>query len=151
MLTMSRLTVTFLAAVLALPAQAQFRKPEDAIRYRQGVMNTMGNHFYARLGAMANGRIPFDPHLAVENAEVTVMLSKLPWIAFPVGSDGSPAKTKPSVWTEQDKFKELSEKMQAEMAKLLATAKTGNLDNYKLAYRATANTCKSCHDNFATE
>ena len=151
MRTMSRLTATFLAALLALPAQAQFRKPEDAIRYRQGVMNTMGNHFYARLGAMANGRIPFDPHLAVENAEITAMLSKLPWNAFPVGSDGSPAKTTPKVWTEQEKFKDLSEKMQAEMIKLLATAKTGNFDNYKLAYRATANACKACHDNFATE
>lgn len=148
---MPRLSATFLAALLVLPAQAQFRKPEDAIRYRQGVMNTMGNHFYARLGAMANGRIPFDPHLAVENAEITVMLAKLPWIAFPAGSDGNPTKAKSNVWTEQEKFKDLSEKMQAEMVKLLATAKTGNLDNYKLAYRATANACKACHDNFATE
>lgn len=151
MRTMSRLTATCLAAILALPAQAQFRKPEDAIKYRQGVMNTMGHHFYARLGAMANGRIPFDAHLAVENAEITLMLSKLPWHAFPAGSDGSTTKAKPTVWTEPDKFKEQSDKMQTEMAKLLTTAKTGNLDNYKLAYRATANTCKSCHDNFTAE
>ncbi len=151
MLTMLRLSAISLAAVLALPAHAQFRKPEDAIRYRQAVMTTMGNHFYARLGAMANGRVPFDPHLAVENAEITVMLSKLPWNAFPVGSEGTPSKAKPSVWAEQEKFKDLSEKMQAEMAKLLATAKTGNLDNYRLAYRATGNACKACHDHFTTE
>lgn len=151
MFNTSRLIAIFLVAILALPVQAQFRKPEDAIRYRQGVMNVMGNHFYARLGAMANGRVAFDQHAAAENAEIAVMLSKLPWIAFPVGSDGNLTKAKPNVWTEQDKFKDLSEKMQAEMVKLLATAKTGNLDNYKLAYRATANACKACHDNFSAE
>ena len=33
-------------------------------------------------------------------------------------------------------------------AKLLAAAKTQNLDNLKAAFGATAGTCKACHDNF---
>jgi cytochrome c556 len=67
-----------LAAVLALPAAAQFRKPEDAVRYRQSVMNTMGFSLYNRLGGMVNNRIPFDAKLAQEHADVVVSLSKLP-------------------------------------------------------------------------
>jgi cytochrome c556 len=38
--------------------------------------------------------------------------------------------------------------MVGETAKLLAAAKTNNLDNLKVAFGATANTCKACHDAF---
>ena len=34
------------------------------------------------------------------------------------------------------------------MAKLVAAAKTGNLDNLKAAFGSAAPTCKGCHDNF---
>jgi len=36
----------------------------------------------------------------------------------------------------------------AEMTKLVAAAKTGNLDNLKAAFGSAAPTCKACHDNF---
>lgn len=140
-----------LVLVLTPPAFAQFRKMEEAQRYRQGVMNVMGNHFYARIGGMANGRIPFDAKAAADNAEIVATLSKLPWVAFPQGSDSGNTNAKANIWTEQDKFKDLAEKMQAEVAKLVATTKTGNLDSLKLSYRATANACKACHDTFVNE
>ena len=44
---------------LAAPASAQFAKAEDAIKYRQSALFLMGQHF-GRIGAMANGRAPFD-------------------------------------------------------------------------------------------
>ena len=47
----------------AVPASAQFAKPEDAIKYRQSALFVMGQHF-GRLGAMANGRTPFDAKAA---------------------------------------------------------------------------------------
>jgi cytochrome c556 len=34
------------------------------------------------------------------------------------------------------------------MTKLAAAAKTGNLDNIKVAVNATSGVCKSCHDDF---
>ena len=48
---------------VALPAAAQFQKPEDAIKYRQSALTVMGNHF-GRIAAMAQGRIPFDAKAA---------------------------------------------------------------------------------------
>jgi cytochrome c556 len=48
---------TVLAAVtLANPVWAQFAKPEDAVKYRQGALFVMAQHF-GRIGAMANGRV----------------------------------------------------------------------------------------------
>lgn len=136
------------AVAFAVPASAQFAKPEDAIKYRQSGLFVMAQHF-GRIGAMASGRAPFDAKVAAENAEVVAELAKLPWAGFGAGTDkGLPTKAKPEIWMEQAKFKEASEKLQAETVKLVAAAKTGNLDNVKAAFGATAGTCKACHDAF---
>ena len=139
------------AALVAFtaPASAQFAKPEDAIKYRQSSLSVMGTHF-GRIGAMVNGRVPFDANVAAENAEIVSNMSKLPWAAFGPGTDkGSiPTRAKPEIWTEQAKFKELSEKLVAETTKLVAAAKTGNADTLKAAFGATGASCKACHDNY---
>jgi cytochrome c556 len=140
------------ALTVAVPASAQFRKPEDAVKYRQSVMYTMGNHFYSRLGAMANGRVPFDAKLAAENADVVLTLSKLPWVGFGPETNGvGKTEAKPAVWTEQAKFKDLGEKMQAEVVKLQAASRAGDVEVLKAAYRSTANACKACHDAFTNQ
>jgi cytochrome c556 len=151
MKTQRTILLLSLAAALATPAYAQFRKPEDAIKYRQSVMYTMGTHVYSRIGAMVNGRIPFDAKAAAEHADLVVLLSRQPWIAFGPGTDLGNTDAKPAIWTEQAKFKDLSEKMQAEVLKLQAAAHTGNLDVLKTAYRATTNSCKACHDNYTSQ
>jgi len=134
-------------AFAALPAAAQFAKPEDAVKYRQSALTVMGTHFF-RLGAMASGRVPFDAKVASENAQVVADMSRLPWAGFGPGTDKISPKAKPEIWTEQAKFKDYSEKLQAETANLLAAAKTNNLDNLKKAFASTNAACKACHDNY---
>jgi cytochrome c556 len=135
------------ACALAAPASAQFAKPEDAVKYRQSALFIMSQHF-GRIGAMANGRVPYDAKVAVENAEVVAEMSKLPWAGFVANTDGVSQKAKPEIWKEQAKFKEHNEKLVGETTKLLAAAKTNNLDNLKVAFGSTAAACKACHDNF---
>lgn len=137
---------------LAAPASAQFAKPEDAIKYRQSALFVMSQHF-GRIGAMANGRVPFDAKVAADNADIVTEMSKLPWAAFLPGTDkGSiPTRAKPEIWAEQAKFKEYNEKLVAETTKLAAAAKTGNLDNLKTAFAAAGGACKTCHDAFRKE
>jgi len=141
------LTGTLLALTLAIPAQAQFAKPEDAIKYRKASYTVMAAHF-GRLGAMASGRAPYDAKAAAENAELVATLSKLPWAAYGEGTDKGDTRAKPEIWKESAKFKEASDKMQAEVVKLNAAAKAGNLDALKVAFGPAAASCKACHDNF---
>jgi cytochrome c556 len=129
----------------ALPAAAQFAKPEDAIKYRQSALRVMGTHF-GRIGAMVNGRVPFDAAAAQQNAEIATMMSTLPWQGFGAGTEGG--KAKPEIWKESAKFKELNEDMGKKMIALNAAAKTGNLDNIKTAFGATGASCKACHDAY---
>jgi cytochrome c556 len=139
-------------AVLVGPAYGQFRTPEAAIKYRQSVMTVQGRAFYGSIGAMVNGRVPYDPKTAADNAELVVLLSRLPWIAFGPGTDkGAPTDAKPAVWSEQAKFKDLADKMQVEVVKLAAAAKTGNMENLKAAYGIARDTCKACHDTYTSQ
>jgi cytochrome c556 len=138
---------TLLAITMAVPAQAQFAKPEDAIKYRKASFNVMAAHF-GRVGAMANGRIPYDAKMAQENAEIAAAMAKLPWAAFGEGTDKGDTRAKPEIWKEAAKYKEASDKMQAEMVKLNTAAKAGNIDALKVAFGPAAASCKACHDAF---
>ncbi len=136
-----------LVASLSSPAFAQFAKPEDAVKYRQGALTVIATHF-GRIGAMANGRVPYDAKAAVENAQIVADLARLPWAGFGPGTDKISQKAKAEIWTQQPKFTEHADKMVAETSKLLAAAKTNNLDNLKAAFGPAAASCKACHDSF---
>ncbi len=143
------ISIAVAAAALsaALPAAAQFAKAEDAVKYRKAAFTLLGNHFGA-LGAMANGKAPYNAAVAAEAGDVIAVVSKLPWRAFGDGTDKGDTRAKPEIWKESAKFKDGGDKMQAEITKLAAAAKTGNLDNLKAAFGPAAQTCKACHDNF---
>jgi cytochrome c556 len=150
---MKRLCIALSAAAglfAALPASAQFQKPEDAIKYRKSAFTVMANHF-GRIGAMANGRAPFDAKAAAENAELLTHLAALPAAGFIAGTDKGETRAKPEIWTEADKFKAGMGKMGEEMGKLNAAAKSGDLAQLKTAFGAAAQTCKACHDNYRKE
>jgi len=134
-------------STLSMSAHAQFAKPEDAIKYRKGALTVMGAHF-SRVAAMAGGRVPYDAKAAAENAAIAESMSKLPWAAFPEGSDKGETKAKPEIWSDKARFAEAAEKMQAEMTKLNVAARVGTLDALKPAVSSVAGTCKNCHDNF---
>ena len=141
------LILVFASAVMALPAAAQFAKPEDAIKYRRSSFSVMQTHFF-RLANMVNGLAPYDPKAAADNAAIVLAMSKLPWPAFAPGTGEGDTRAKPAIWTQQAKFNDSAQKMVAQAATLDAVARTGDLDKLKVAFRATAGTCQSCHDAF---
>jgi len=144
---LTRLTMAIAVAAAAIPAMAQFQKPDDAVKYRQNAFYVMSQHF-ARLGAMANGKVPFDAKAAAENAAIVETLSKLPWAGFMSGTESLKSNAKPEVWTEKAKFDQGAEKMRGEVTKLAAASKMGNVDALKAAFGETASTCKACHDSY---
>jgi cytochrome c556 len=111
---MKRFTLALSATVglfLALPAAAQFQKPEDAIKYRKSAFTVMGSHF-GRIGAVVQGKAPFDAKTVADNAQIVATMSMLPFAGFVPGSDKGDTRAKPEVWTEMDKVKAGATKMQ---------------------------------------
>ncbi len=151
---MSRLMLVCAAVVglsTALPAAAQFQKPEDAVKYRKAAFQVMATHF-GRIGAMANGRAPFNGPAAAASADIVAYVAKLPFEGFVEGTSGTDkGAPKANVWTEKAKFEAGAKKMQEETAKLAAAAKANNLDQLKAAFGAAAGTCKACHDDFRVQ
>jgi len=144
------LTASLALATLccALPAAAQFQKPEDAVKYRKAAFTVMAAHF-GRIGAMAQGRVPFDGAAAAANAELVASLAKLPFAGFVEGTSGTEKGTpKANVWSDRAKFDAAAKKMQDEVSKLAVAAKANNLDQLKVAFGNAAGSCKSCHDDF---
>lgn len=136
------------AASMASPAAAQFQKPEDAVKYRQSAMTVMGNHF-GRIGAMANGRVPYDAAQVNANADVVATMSRLPFVGFVEGTAGTEkGRASAKIWTERAKFDDSAKKMQDEIGKLVVAARTNNLDNVKTAFGAVGQSCKACHDDY---
>ena len=144
---MASLTLAAAAATLAMPAMAQFKNGEDAVKYRKAAFTVMANHF-ARVGAMTSGKQPFDAKVAAENVAVVEAMSKLPWAGFVAGTDKGDTRALPEIWTEADVIKGGADKLQAPVAKLSAAAKTGNLDAVKTAFGEVGQTCKACHDDY---
>ena len=148
---------SLLAAAIAaglftsLPAAAQFQKPEDAVKYRQSAMFVMANHF-GRIGAMVQGKAPYDAAVATQNAEVVSTLSRVHWAAFVDGTAGSTkGSASAKVWSERAKFDDAARKMEGEVGKLLAAARTNSLDNLKGAFGGVGQSCKGCHDDFRNQ
>ena len=70
-------------------------KPEDAIKYRQGVMAAQGWNFGA-MGAMVKGEKPYDKAEFARRAENLAALSKMSLEGFTIeGSDKGKSKAKP--------------------------------------------------------
>jgi cytochrome c556 len=143
------LAVTTVAGLaLSLPAAAQFQKPEDAVKYRQAAMTVMANHF-GRVGAMVNGRVPYDAATAAANVEVVATLSRLPFVGYVEGTPGTgKGGASPKIWTERAKFDASAKSMQDEVAKLVTASRANNLDTLKAAFGEVGKTCKGCHDDF---
>ncbi len=146
-----KLAVTLIAAAtgagFALSALAQ-HKPEDLVKHRQAAM-TLIAWYFGPIGAMVNGKIPFDAKIAARNAGYLVTLSKMPLEGFDPSTAGAKhTKAKDKIYHEMGKFKEHMEKMQTAVEKLDKAAQTGNEGEIKVAFGETGKSCKSCHDDF---
>ena len=145
---MKRLSLLALAVagiVTALPAAAQFAKPEDAVKYRKASFTVMANHV-GRLSAMAKGERPFDAAAAQNSARIVEMASHLPWEAMVPNSASGETRLKPEGLANAAEFKQLADKLQTETAKLVTAS--ASLDGLKAQMGPTGAACKACHDKF---
>ncbi len=141
----------FLAAAasfaLAAPVHAQFAKPEDAVKYRQSAFALMSNHM-GRIDSQLKSGSP-NMRAIQSSAALVETLAKLPFEAFTPDSDMLPnTRAKPELWNDTAKVRQLTERMQAEVAKLSATAKGGDARAIRTQLGAVGQACKACHDDY---
>ena len=89
-------------------------KPEDSIKLRRSAMFLVGWNF-GPLGAMAQGKRPYDKEAAVKHATVLAFVSKLPLEGFVPGTETGETKAKPEIFQDMDDFKAKMDKMNQEI------------------------------------
>ncbi len=133
--------------LLAGAAFAQFAKTEDAVKYRQSVMSVIGTHF-TRMGAVVKGEASYAKDAFEQNANVTATLIPLPWDAFMVAGSDKGSGMKADALAKKDDFRKMAAANQAEVSKLLAAAKGGDINAIKPQFGAAGASCKACHDAY---
>ena len=152
MKTLLKILVGLVVVAIALGgAYAQFAKPEDAIKYRKSVMFLIGQHF-GRMGAMVKEKTPYEKEVFTQNAKAVDMLSHLPWEAVMMpGTDKGDTTLNSSAFEQPAKLKESAQAFEANTAKLLSVAETGDFNAVKAQFGEVGKTCKGCHDQFRTK
>ncbi len=138
-------------AVLALPATAQNKQAEQAIKYRQAAYTVLGTNF-GIAAAMATGKMPYDAKAFQTRVDRVAFMATIVPETFGPGSDaGAPTKAKKEIWTSQAEFQKLMKDMQDKTAALAVAAKSNDLEKIKPAFGAAGGACKACHDKFKAD
>ena len=139
------------AVVIAGAAYAKGDRTDPNAKARSDLMRDIGKNIGV-LGDIAGGKAAYDAAAAEAAKAALIADAAAIETAFKDQGAADPAsEAKPEIWTDNAKFKEAGDKMQAEMVKLAAAARTGNLDAIKTAVGSTGGSCKACHDAFRKE
>jgi cytochrome c556 len=143
------IALSVLAAAVTFTSVATAQSTNALIAARKGAMNLQGK-YAGPLIAMARGSAPYDARIVQRNAEYLGVLTQMPWDDFQPNSIGLPnTRAKDVIVKEPEKFKELSEELQANVQKLSAAAKGNDQTAVKAAAIAIGRTCNSCHERFS--
>jgi cytochrome c556 len=121
----------------------------DAVENRQAVFKLIKANF-APMGAMMQGKKPYDAKEFNKRAINLEVLSSMPWEFFIEVSDMvDGTKAKDAVWDNPKEFKKSAKYFQKVVRTLdkAAKPKTTQAD-VKVAFGDVAKTCKGCHKKF---
>jgi len=136
-----------LGATFSFNAAAQ-AKPEDLVKQRKAALTMVGKYF-GPVGAMVQGKAPWDAAVVTRNAGYLEVLSAMPWDGFQASTESfKDTRAKPELYKNMGKFDQYAKDMQGALVKLNAAAKSGDQNAVKAAFGDAGKTCKSCHDDF---
>jgi len=139
---------------LALGAGAGFAttvlaqaKPDVLVKQRQAVMTLQGKYF-GPLGAMAQGKAPYNVETVRRNAGFLDNLSRMPWDGFVPGTKGEKSRALPAVYDDKAKFDQIGSQLENEISKLVTVSRSGDEAAVKAQIGAVAKVCGACHNDF---
>ncbi len=133
---------------LSVPAVAD-TKPEDVIKFRKAVMQSMAGNIGALL-LIASNKVEGGDYLQA-HADGLASASMELDILFPDGSDVGDTDTLAEVWVDTDGFAAAIMKSQETSAELVEAVSSGNRGAIMGAFSALGKSCKGCHEHYRAE
>jgi cytochrome c556 len=143
---MPRIATTAFAALLLAASLARAATPDDSIRYRKAVMNTMAGHFGA-ITLIFTGKVEFQDAL-LDHAEALAAAGAQAERLFPAGSGTGKTDALPLIWQEAEKFQKAATDMKSASAQLRDAIRGGDKAAIGKAMKPVADACKNCHDRY---
>lgn len=145
-------TLISASAVVSAKEAPLFKKPKQAVEYRQATFSVI-RHNFGQMKAMLGGKREFDQKEFQQRADNLAALAQMPWEAFLPKTDmktfGSDTSALSAIWTENNEFLKLARLFEQNTAALAAAAKTGDKSKIKKALGKMAKEgCKGCHNTF---
>ena len=101
------------------------------------------------MGAMVKGKAPFDAALFSRHAKDLASATELELMAaFPEDSINDDSDASDTIWLDWETFEQRHAALREQSAKLGGVVAGGDETAMKEQFKATAKTCKGCHDDF---
>jgi cytochrome c556 len=144
-----RLTAASLVlAAGILPASLSAGTLEDAVDYRQGVMNVFSWNL-THMGSMVKGETPFDAAAFKDYAADLATASTVNVLqGFPDDSVSDESDAKDEIWLNWTDFEAKYKALKEAAAKLSQVAAGGDEGAMREQFKETAAACKACHKEY---
>jgi len=119
---------------------------EDVIKYRKGVMTSVGGHMTA-VDLIVRGKASFSADLLDHAQALANILTKVEKL-FPEGSDFGDTRAKDSIWSKPAEFKKVTQQAGTAASALLEAVKKGDQADYQSKFKSLGEACKACHKDF---
>lgn len=146
---MRRIISSAVLFLLAATSVAQAATPEDSIKYRKAVMETMAGHM-AAITMIFSGKIDAQAHL-LSHAEALAAAGDEVGNLFPAGSGVGKTEALPLIWQETERFQKDADAAKAATAQLRDAIKSGDKAAIGKALKPVGDSCKGCHDRYRQE
>lgn len=132
-------------------AQGAPSKAEQTLKYRKSLYQVLAYNF-GPMGAMAQGKAPYDAKEFAKRAERVAMIAPLLGESFSADTKGLPnSELKAEMWANRADFDAKMKDLVDRSATLATVAKSGDFAQSKAAFFDAANTCKACHDKYKAD
>lgn len=146
---MRRLIPTLSVALLLAAGAAIAATPQDAIKYRKAVMNTMAGHVGA-INLIFTGKVEHQEYL-LSHAEALAAAGDQLGKLFPAGSGEGDTDALPAVWSDAAGFQKAADAGKTATAALRDAVKAGDRAAIGRSLKPVFDSCKGCHDKFREE
>ncbi len=140
-LTCSGLMLGAVAAVAS--DEVPMDKVEQAVKYRQNVMSTMGGLVGTSVGRLRDG-FEFGPDLPTVAAALQAFAADIPAL-FPEGTDFGETKAKPEIWSDRQGFEDDAAEAASASESFAEAVKSGDKAMIMQSFKAVGDACKGCH------
>jgi cytochrome c556 len=123
--------------------------PEDAIKYRQTVMQSFGAHISA-IVLIFTGKVDQPDQLAAHSDALAAVAAYTDTL-FPADSADGETHALPLIWEEPDQFAEVARNAKTATAALAEAINGGDRKATSQAFKAVGEACKGCHDRYREE